>query len=56
MNHLPLNTSQQIIGLIYWVDGAWFWRDEDCEEPMGPFETRDEASADYRELRHGVTQ
>lgn len=25
----------------------WFWRDENCEEPIGPFDTREEAIDDY---------
>lgn len=44
---------------IFWMDteggepgdGAWFWRDDECEEAMGPFESRDEAEADYRAIR-----
>jgi len=33
----------------------WYWHDKDCEEPMGPFESRAEAVTDYRALRavHG---
>jgi hypothetical protein len=60
---LPLNTSKQIVSLIYWqaserdvVNGEWFWRDEFCEEPMGPFDSRAEAAADYRALRHPSSQ
>jgi hypothetical protein len=29
----------------------WFWRDEDCDEPMGPFDNREEAVADHRDMR-----
>lgn len=29
----------------------WYWRDDACEEPMGPFDSRDQAVADYRLLR-----
>lgn len=32
------------------VDG-WYWQDDDCEEPMGPFNSKAEAQADHRELR-----
>lgn len=32
-------------------EGAWFWRDDDCDEPIGPFPTEVEAVADYEELR-----
>lgn len=35
----------------YFMPGAWYWQDEDCEEPMGPFESRAEAVDDYREMR-----
>ena len=30
---------------------GWYWRDEQCEEPMGPFTTRAEAESDYLSLR-----
>lgn len=30
---------------------GWFWRDDWCDEDMGPFETRDEALGDYEECR-----
>lgn len=30
---------------------GWYWRDEQCEEPMGPFDSRADAEADYREVR-----
>lgn len=32
------------------TDG-WYWRDDACEEWMGPFATLDEARADHRALR-----
>lgn len=35
----------------YHMPGAWFWQDDDCDEPMGPFESRAEAVDDYRSLR-----
>jgi hypothetical protein len=25
----------------------WYWRDRNCEEPIGPFDTEAEAIADY---------
>lgn len=53
MQTLPLNTSRQIVSLIYWHAGEWFWRDESCEE-MGPFETRTEAADHYRAVRFGM--
>ena len=62
MNTLPPNTAKQIVSLIYWqsgddvVNGAWYWRDEFCDEPMGPFLTRSEAAADYRLMRHTTNQ
>lgn len=30
---------------------SWYWRDEQCDEPMGPFETRAEALQDCLALR-----
>jgi hypothetical protein len=30
---------------------GWYWYDEHCDEPMGPFATVEEARADYNELR-----
>lgn len=30
---------------------AWFWTDADCDEPMGPFESREDAEDDHDELR-----
>jgi hypothetical protein len=29
----------------------WFWIDDDCEEPMGPFDSYRDAMADYRDTR-----
>ena len=29
---------------------VWYWRDEDCAEPIGPFETKDEAVKDYENM------
>ncbi len=28
----------------------WFWYDESCAEPIGPFATEDEARKDYAEV------
>lgn len=33
-----------------YLDG-WYWMDEACEEPMGPFDSEAEARADHREMR-----
>lgn len=30
---------------------GWYWQDDDCEEPMGPFASRREAGDDYRDCR-----
>jgi hypothetical protein len=30
---------------------GWYWQDDDCEEPMGPFSSRREAGEDHRECR-----
>jgi hypothetical protein len=30
----------------------WYWRDDKCEESMGPFDSHAEALSDYRELRN----
>lgn len=35
---------------VRYADG-WYWDDELCEEPMGPFDSKAEAQADHRELR-----
>lgn len=32
------------------TDG-WYWRDDACQEPMGPFATLNEARDDYRKMR-----
>ena len=32
-------------------DGKWYWRDDLCEEAMGPFDTYAEAWRDYRAVR-----
>ena len=32
------------------LDG-WYWRDDACDEPMGPFATLNEARADYAKMR-----
>lgn len=32
-------------------DGKWYWQDEFCEEPMGPFDTYKAAWADYKAVR-----
>lgn len=29
----------------------WFWIDDHCDEPMGPFDSHAEAMADFRDLR-----
>jgi hypothetical protein len=39
---------------VRYVDG-WYWLDDRCEEPMGPFDTKSEAETDYRELRQSST-
>ena len=31
----------------------WFWRDENCVEPIGPFGTREEAVFDYNQYGGG---
>lgn len=36
------------------TEPMWWWKTENCEEPIGPFETREEAEKDYQE--HGVTK
>lgn len=36
--------------------GKWFWVDDLCEEPMGPFDTEGEARADYWALRVGGSE
>lgn len=30
----------------------WYWRDDKCEESMGPFDSQAEALDDYLELRN----
>jgi hypothetical protein len=30
---------------------AWYWEDDESEEPMGPFESEFDAREDYRALR-----
>lgn len=30
---------------------GWYWYDTQCEEPMGPFVSREKAEADYEEIR-----
>lgn len=30
---------------------GWYWQDDDCEEPMGPFQSYREAVEDHRECR-----
>jgi hypothetical protein len=30
---------------------GWYWQDDDCEEPMGPFSSRREAGEDFQECR-----
>lgn len=30
---------------------CWFWRDENCEEDIGPFDYFEEATADYAKFR-----
>ena len=32
-------------------EDRWFWVDEGCDEPMGPFNTKGEAEADYKSVR-----
>lgn len=30
---------------------GWYWQDDDCEEPMGPFDSYREAALDHRDVR-----
>lgn len=32
-------------------DGRWYWQDEFCEEPMGPFDSYRDAWRDYKAVR-----
>lgn len=48
--------SARFFQLLVW-DGftgerpGWYWQDDDCEEPMGPFSSRREAAEDFRGCR-----
>ena len=39
---------------FFWLKdgGGWYWQDDDCDEPMGPFLSSLEALADYEAIRH----
>jgi len=30
---------------------CWYWQDDECVEPIGPFDTEAEARADYHAIR-----
>lgn len=32
---------------------GYYWQDDECDEPMGPFELHAEAVADYHAMRPG---